>query len=208
MECQHFMNDAELRPLTASMLEAIQSKAPLDNEARYALDTCISEMLENVLFHADTPYGGVAAVQAFKSGELELAIVDLGVGIAGSLAKNPDYADRARKGDLTAIQTAMVPNVTSTPWRNKGWGLAFTELLLQFNEGRMIVRSGQGYVMRGAKSADKVDADQPLPGTLVAMRIKIDQPLDYSKAWALLDEAIDTVDTDHDDADGSTIAAG
>lgn len=204
---EHFIDDSKLRDVTRSILDTIDSKADLDAAARYGLDTCLSEMLENVIFHADAANGGVTAVQAFASGELEVAIVDLGVGIPASLALNPDYADLATRDDLTAVQTAMVPNVTSTPWRNAGWGLAFTELLLGLNGGRLLVRSGAGHVMRGAKIVDRLDTDQPQPGTLVAMRIKTDRPLDYSRAWDLLAEVADSVD--HNDlANGSRDEAG
>lgn len=200
LACQNFTEDAELRAVTKQMLDVIAEKVTLDAVAQMALDTAISEILENVLFHSYTPHGGVAAVQAFK-GELELAIVDQGVGIAGSLARNPDYEDQARKDDLTAIRTAMTVNVTSTPERNKGWGLAFTELLLALNEGKLFVRSGRGLVIRGAKQTDKLDSES-LPGTLVAMRINLSRPLDYSRAWELLDEAIGRLDSgDVDDGD-------
>lgn len=192
LECQHFSDDSNIRPVTQSILEVIETKTAIDATARYALDTCLSEVLENVMFHAYTDFGGVAAVQAFK-GELEVAIVDLGDGIAASLARNPDYAEAASQGDLVAVQTAIMPNVTSTPERNKGWGLAFTELLLGLNEGWLEVRSGEGQVRRGAKVADKV-SKHSLPGTLVAMRIRLDQPLDYSKAWKLLGDAVDSLD--------------
>jgi len=208
LECQHFVDDDDLRPVTKAILDAIASKTELDDQAYYALDTCLSELLENVIFHADAaPHGGVAAVQAFKN-ELEVAIVDLGVGIPTSLAKNPDYAELAQRDDLTAVQTALEPNVTSTPWRNRGWGLAFTELLLGLNEGHMTIRSEAGYVLRGSKNADKLVPDQPLPGTLVAMRIKTDQPLDYSKAWAMLDAEIGSVEDDDDDGGGDLREAG
>lgn len=198
LECQHFKEDKDLRGVAAAILAAIEQKRDIDAMARYALDTCLSEVVENVLFHAYTEHGGVAAVQAFKK-ELEIAIVDLGEGIAASLARNPTYAELARRDDITAIRTAMTPNVTSTPHRNKGWGLAFTELLLALNGGKLFVRSGQGLVIRGPKNTDKLD-DVTLPGTLVAMRIRLDQPLDYSKAWESLGKAVDSLskDADHD----------
>ena len=189
LECQHFTADEQLRGVTKAMLAAVEKQTQLGDTARYALDTCLSELFENVIFHAYTPHGGMAAAQTFKR-ELELAIVDLGVGISSSLARNPDYAELAKRDDLTAVRTALVPNVTSTPDRNRGWGLAFTEQLLRLNGGRLIVRSGAGHVQRGAKDVDKLDT-VPLPGTLVAMRIQIDRPLDYSRAWDRLGKIAD-----------------
>lgn len=178
------------------MLAAIKEKTKLDGVARAALDTCLSELLENVMIHADTEHGGVAAVQAFES-ELELAIVDLGIGIPASLAKNPHPCGTRPPRRLDSRPDGADPERyvdPRTPERNAGWGLAFTELLLELNEGRMHVRSGAGHVVRGAKIANRTELE-PLPGTLVVMRIKTDRPLDYSRAWELLDAAIGNVET-------------
>lgn len=187
LECQHFVKDADLRPVMVSIIAAIEQSVSVDASALLALDDCLSEMLENVLFHAYTPQGGIAAVQYLKSTEeLELAIVDLGIGIQGSLALNEQHANDAKQGDLAAIKMALTPNITSTPDRNSGWGLTFTELLLTANGGRLNVRSGAGNVMRGANTYDKVE-EHALPGTVVAMRIKTNRRFDSRAAWDALD---------------------
>lgn len=192
LECQQFICDQDLRPITLGILDVLASQANLSVEARAGLDVALSEILENVLFHADAKHGGVVAVQTFKNGEIELAIVDLGVGIATSLGKNTEYAERANEGDLEAIRTAMEPRVTSTPWRNAGLGLAYTTELLRINGGQLWVRSGEGVVGRGEKTVDRTTTDG-LPGTLVAMRVKADGPIDHVGAWAPLEEAGGTV---------------
>lgn len=204
LECQHFTSDEQLRPIVAGMLNVLGEKVALTNASRAALDSTLSEVLENVLFHADAPHGGVVAVQAFGKGEIELAIVDLGVGIAGSLAKNSDYADEARAGDLEAIRTAIRPRVTSTPWRNAGLGLAYTTELMRINGGQLMVRSGQGVIGRGAKEISRT-ADERLPGTLVALRVKSSGPIDDLAAWNALDQAGDTVVDDLHGDDGGDI---
>lgn len=82
------------------------------------------------------------AAQALKrTSELEIGIVDLGIGVRASMAKNSDF-DELYTDDLSAIEVALRPTYTSTPGRNAGLGLAFSTLLLKLNEGRLIVRSG------------------------------------------------------------------
>jgi hypothetical protein len=198
-ECKHFPSDPEdpdwsdaLRAVTRDVLAAIEELVATDDAAHTSLDLALSEITENVGYHAGTPFGGFAAVQALKhSNEVEVAIADLGVGIAASLRRNPDFA-AAAGDDLVAIQTALTATVTSTPWRNSGYGLTFTQLLLALNEGRLLVRSGRGHVIRGAKNSDRL-VEQDLPGTLIGLRLRTDRPLDFQAAYDALDRAIAAV---------------
>jgi hypothetical protein len=195
-ECKHFPSDPDapdwnpvLRGVAHDLLSAIEELIATDDAAHTSLDLALSELTENVGYHADTEFGGFAAVQYLRhSNEIELAIADLGVGIARSLRRNAELASLAND-DLTAIQTALTATVTSTPWRNSGYGLTFTQLLLALNGGRLLVRSGTGHVMRGTKDSDR-SVSQHLPGTLVGMRLRTDCPLDFRAAYDLLEQAI------------------
>src|SRR5439155_6137606 len=92
------------RELTA----AVAASCETDNVAQNAIRICLEELAENVLHHADAPMSGFAAAQGWKrSEEIEIGIVDLGIGIRSSLTKNPNYADIA--DDVTAIETALRP---------------------------------------------------------------------------------------------------
>lgn len=198
-ECKHFPSDAEdpdwtqsLRAVTYDLLDAIEELVPTDQAAHTSLDLALSELFENVGYHADTEYGGFAAVQALRgSNEIELGIADLGIGLAESLRRSPALA-AAASDDLAAIQTALTATVTSTPWRNSGYGLTFTQLLLALNGGRLLVRSGRGHVLRGASTSDRL-VDPYLPGTLVGLRLRTDQALDFRQAYDLLERAIEAV---------------
>ena len=145
-ECEHFSSDIGCARVAKGLADAIQEAVKTDSVTSHSLQVCLNELTENVYFHAGTEVGGFAAAQAFKdSQEIELAIVDLGVGIAASLSANPEFADEAHD-DLSAIHTAIRPTVTATPERNSGYGLALTRLLLEINDGRLIVWSGEGKV--------------------------------------------------------------
>jgi len=191
-ECRHFVTEDECLRAARELAEAVEEMVSPDLAAKNSLYVCLSELAENVFFHAATPHGGFAAAQPFSgSKEIEVAIVDLGVGIAASLAQNPDYRDQT-EDDLAAIKAALRPTVTATPQRNSGYGLAFTRFLLEQNGGRLVVRSGAGYLQEGAQHIERI-VDYSLPGTLVALRLRTDRPFDSTKAWDLLTKAIEQI---------------
>jgi anti-sigma regulatory factor (Ser/Thr protein kinase) len=188
-EASHFQTDIERRKVAAGLSDALDETVITDRLAQQSLALALDELTDNVLFHAETDLGGYAAAAALRhSHEVEVAIADLGIGIAASLSKNPDYAKHATN-DMTAIETALIPTVSATPERNAGWGLAFTQFLMGFNEGRLAVRSGYGHIQHGDRVIAKTDV-HPLPGTLVALRLRTDRPFDFNRAYEALDRAI------------------
>jgi anti-sigma regulatory factor (Ser/Thr protein kinase) len=198
-ECEHFSSEAGGRQVAAALSKAIQDEVDTDRATEAALDVCLIELAENVYFHADAPVGGFAAAQRFKNTqEIEIAIVDLGRGIAASLAANPDHAEEARD-DISAINAAIRPLVTSTPERNSGYGLALTRFLLEMNDGRLIVWSGEGRVQFGERHIEKRVPE--MPGTVVALRLHTDRPFDITTAYKRLNEAIEEIEGafDHED---------
>jgi hypothetical protein len=191
-ECEHFSSDAGCMRVAKGLATAIQEIVETDTITANSLEVCLGELTENVFYHAEAPIGGFAAAQTFrKSQEIELAIVDLGRGIAASLSANPDFADQF-DDDISAINTAIKPTVTATPERNSGYGLSLTRLLLEINDGRLIVWSGEGRVEFGEKPAEKkVDR---LPGTLIVLRLHTDRPFDLQTAYQRLKTAIEEIE--------------
>jgi len=187
--CQHFRSEEEQWATSRTLVEALAERCDCDEQARGALSICLDEVCENVLHHAYTSLGGFAAAQGWPArGDFEIGIVDLGVGIRSSLSRNARYANVS--DDATAIQTALVPRVTSTPERNAGIGLAVTRLLLAANGGSFTVRSGFGAVrdVAGETSVEAMSAE--LPGTVISLRASSERSLDIGAVYAKL-EAIE-----------------
>ncbi len=179
--CAHFSTDEECTRVSRELSDALIERAPTDEGARGAIKTALHELAENVIFHADTPSGGyAAAAYSRRRHEIELGIVDLGIGIRASLSKNPALGSVGN--DVAAVEKAMIPTVSSTPERNSGYGLAFTQLLLLFNGGSLRIRSGYGSASMGP-GVDYSSRPSHLPGTLVVVRARTDHPLDASNAW-------------------------
>jgi len=191
-ECEHFSSDKGCLRVAKGLASAIKTTVETDNVTANSLEVCLGELTENVFYHAAAPVGGFAAATTFRgSQEIELAIVDLGVGIASSLSANPDFADQATD-DISAIHTAIKPTVTATPERNSGYGLALTRLLLEINDGRLIVWSGEGKVEFGENPTEK--KVNRLPGTLVVLRLHTDRPFDLKTAYKRLESAIEEIE--------------
>jgi hypothetical protein len=189
--CANFTTAVESIAVAREMSKALTERAQIESSSLNALQVCLHELSENVIYHADTPLGGFAAVAASsKRREIEIGIVDLGIGIRTSLAKNPQYESIV--DDVAAVETAMRPTVSSTPERNSGYGLAWTQLMLLMNGGSLRLRSGTGAATLGFEAGGLrfESKETTLPGTLVSLRARLDQPLDAMAIWRELDTVI------------------
>jgi anti-sigma regulatory factor (Ser/Thr protein kinase) len=195
--CQHFTSGDDYWIVAKDLTAAVGERCSMDRASTAALRIALDEVAENVIHHADTPLGGFAVAQSSaKRKDVQIAIVDLGVGIRASLAKNPRYADI--KEDVEAIATAVQPQVTSTPERNAGIGLYVTKMLLRANGGHLVVRSGYGAVYRGAREAEAT-RESRMPGTLVALKARTEAPLNLAEVYRQLDVPdSDTQEAEHD----------
>jgi anti-sigma regulatory factor (Ser/Thr protein kinase) len=191
---QHFRGEDECWLAAKELAEALVERFKPDSIATAAIRICLDELAENVVHHAYTDLGGFAAAQSNpKRHTFEIAIVDLGIGIRASLARNPAYADIST--DVEAVSTALQPRVSSTPERNAGIGLYITKLLLRGNGGQLLVRSGHAVVCRGANETEE-ENDMSFPGTIVAIRAHTNAPLDIDQVYRELSEHDGQADDD------------
>jgi hypothetical protein len=179
---QHFDEQDGCYRAARELKDAVTEACHLDEKvASAALHVCLAELAENVLFHAGSRHGGFAAAQGWKrKAMVEVAIVDMGVGIRSSLTNNAAYADI--RDDVSAIERALEPMVTATPNRNTGLGLSLTRFLLRRNGGQLMVRSGEGAVYAGFAEESRMCAPA-FPGTIVSLTARTDAPLDIRKAY-------------------------
>jgi hypothetical protein len=180
-----FSDDHDYWLVAGAMTEALCESCKVDQVAKSAVSVAMAEITENVVHHADADHGFGAAQGWRKSREFEIGIVDLGRGVHASLTQNPTYADIV--DDVTAISTALDARVTSTPERNSGIGLYITKMLLAANGGSLLVRSGNGAVYSGATNESRT-VDARMPGTIVALRARTDQPLDINAVYRQLED--------------------
>lgn len=139
-----------------------------------ACGTAIAAATENVLNHAESPIGALVAAQRYKRTGIELAVVDLGVGIPTTLRRNPDYAELT---DLDALEAALRDKVSATGKEGRGAGL--WELLTtasRAGNATLTIQSGHAHhtvsCSKGGTTTYQSRPACPVPGTWIALQLQ------------------------------------
>jgi anti-sigma regulatory factor (Ser/Thr protein kinase) len=143
--------------------------------AAIACATAIGEATSNVLDHAESRNGAFVAAQRYTATTgLEVAIVDLGVGIPVTLARNPAHRGLS---DLTAVQRSLQNGVSRITDPGRGTGLA--ELVKAVGRaGTASLRIGSRRAQltigwRGGCERQQATAPAcPVPGTWIAVTLE------------------------------------
>lgn len=175
----------------------------LESEQAKTIGYIVSELVRNVIEHAQAENGALLCAQYYKkSNSIRIGIADTGVGIKTTI--NQSYSART---DLEAIQLALRPGITGTTRReggteqNAGAGLFFIKSIANVNRDFFVIYSGNGFYKLLKKTStnrlrlnadpfrDKHSKGNNFPfwhGTAVGVDITLDQ----TKEFALLLEAI------------------
>ena len=157
----------------------------------------VSELVRNVIEHAQAKNGAILCAQYYKkSNSIRIGIADTGVGIKATI--NRSYS---AKTDLEAIQLALWPGITGTTRReggteqNAGAGLFFIKSIAHVNRDFFVIYSGNGLYKLLKKTSthrlrlnadpfkDKHSKANDLPfwrGTVVGVDITLDQTREFS----------------------------
>jgi len=135
-------NSTELTKFITEMIPILHLMPQQAEPIRYI----VSELVRNVLEHAQTQHGAILCAQYFKkSNTIRIGIADTGIGIRKSLSQSHDTSD-----DIDAIKLAMMPGVTGTTPReggtalNAGAGLFFIKSIAYTNRNFFVIYSGTG----------------------------------------------------------------
>lgn len=156
-----------------------------------AIKHVFSELLRNVLEHADSRYGAnVCATYNKKRKKISIGIADAGQGLVSSLRKSHRVKDSQE-----ALIKALTPGITGSTKRiggneqNAGAGLFFTKCIAQSTRNHFLIYSTDAYYKllitpAGTKIlfspdplSDKSNIKSSLPnfkGTVVGIDIQID----------------------------------
>lgn len=133
-------NNKELGSFIADMVPLLHCSPAEADSIKYV----ISEMVRNVLEHANSPVGAFVAAQWFKrSNRLAVGIADSGRGVLDTMTMF-----HAPSSDREAIRLAMRPGVTGTTNRyggteyNAGAGLFFTKSIAAASRNFFVLQSG------------------------------------------------------------------
>ena len=149
----------------AAVLKDITPLLHLPPEDARPIRYIVSELVRNVLEHANSSGGAIVCAQYYsKSNTIRLGIVDTGIGIKRSI----EFAHRVGN-DLDAIKLALMPGITGTTRReggtdyNAGAGLFFIKSIASVNKNPFMIYSGNGmYKLLKNKTPSRLRADANL----------------------------------------------
>ena len=129
----------------------------------------LSELCSNVLLHAQTEFGGVAAMQTYTNRDgaryLVMSIGDAGIGVRRSLAANLNLADRL-ESDAQSLGVAVQQGASRFSSGGHGGGLPRVLEIAKRYEGRVALRSGSGALAFNGQNEQRRAFDAPpLSGT-------------------------------------------
>lgn len=124
----------------------------------------VSELVRNVLEHADSPHGAFVAAQYYPTtNTIRIGISDVGVGISKTIRKSHHSID-----DLQSIRLALTPGITGTTSReggteqNAGAGLFFVKSIAAVNGDFFDIYSGTAFyklLKQETENKDSLNAD-------------------------------------------------
>lgn len=184
---------AELTKFITEMVPLLH----LESEQAKTIGYIVSELVRNVIEHANTENGAILCAQYYKkSNSIRIGIADTGVGIKRTI--NQSYSAET---DLDAIQLALKPGITGTTRReggtaqNAGAGLFFIKSIASVNRDFFVIYSGNGFYKLLKKTSknklllnadpfrDRHSKENDMPfwqGTVVGVDITLDQTEEFS----------------------------
>jgi hypothetical protein len=118
----------------------------------------LSELCSNVLLHANTLFGGVAAMQTYRNRAgtryVVMSIGDAGIGVRKSLANNASLASRL-ESDAQALGVAVQAGSSRFGVGGHGGGLPRVLEIASRYGGRVAFRSGAGALAYNGASDER-----------------------------------------------------
>lgn len=139
-----------------------------------AFATAIGAAAENVVMHAASPTGALVAAQRYHRTGLELAVVDRGLGIPTTLARNPRHRGLT---DLEAVQGSLKDGVSSSTEPGRGAGLwELREAVAASGNATLAIASGRADLSlswkSGVVSHNPSIPAKPISGTWIWIRLE------------------------------------
>lgn len=173
------ISDEALNGITQELRSIVSGSTEVDASVTSALDYSFGEIVDNVLNHSKTEVDGFVAAQYYPSRRyVEFCVADCGVGIAGSLANNPDYAhlsgqELLLKAFEEGVGERVKANFDGSPGSGCGHGLAFLARLVEVSNGTVWVVSHENAAVIRGGCKESIEGLY-FPGTIVCARIPSD----------------------------------
>ena len=168
--------------VTDKIVDILHTFANPSLEDRQALRVLISEMIENVHRHAETPTDGFAVAQVYpRKLKMGITLVDAGIGVRESFERgDPSVPIDNLQTDQDFLTEACKLHSTSKRVPHSGYGLYLLAELIARNRGTFLLTSGTATLM-GYQKGNKVEFDayphQSWQGTIISVIIDLSRAL-------------------------------
>lgn len=152
----------------------------LNRELLSLIDWSLGEIVDNIFTHSRTKIDGFVVAQYYSaSSEIQIAVIDTGIGIPNRLRENREYQ---RVSNEEALRLAVEERVTSDSFGNGGNGLYYTKRIIQENQGKLRITSDD--VQLVIWGSHQYTCMVPRwSGTIVELEIRTDVPVQPEQIW-------------------------
>lgn len=145
-----------------------------------AFEWSVNELTDNVLWHSNSPIGGLVQVSVFERSRkrVQFAVADAGIGIPASLKDGyPEI-----HSDTDALDRAIQEGVTRDKNKGQGNGLFGSYQICSLSNGEFVIHSGHAKLEFTSKKGLSI-SNEPIPfdGTFIVATI------DFSESNLLAD---------------------
>ncbi|MBX9450002.1 MAG: ATP-binding protein [Taibaiella sp.] len=168
--------------VSSAIRKILITKSHVAIEVQRLLYYCLSEIMDNVVNHSNSPHigkgsGWCCAQYFYSSQQIRLIICDTGVGIHNALTKNENSKFK-NLSERESLERCTENGVTNG--EGQGFGLFATSEFIKENKGQMIIYSGNHYT-HIVENTKYTEAGEFWNGTFVFLKINTNVPVDYKK---------------------------
>jgi anti-sigma regulatory factor (Ser/Thr protein kinase) len=169
IELKHFDESNQHR--VNQELTHILKKISSPDDFKIALAYCFTELLDNTCCHAEIESGGIICCQTYTN-EIQVSIVDSGIGIAESMRKSPQYK---YLDNCQLLRESVRENVSSKLYDedrdHQGFGLFALNEIVRLSGGNLSIFSNGAYLLTNSK-ATYVNNGPDWKGTIINFSLR------------------------------------
>lgn len=183
------LHDVSQEPQQGRFNDAVQDflmhSIPPDGSFLESVEWVLGELLANVEEHSKDPGCALGIAQKYES-ELEIAVVDRGIGLAAALHQRHPVSS-----DVEAVKSAVIQGVSGES-DGRGNGLTGISQIAELNEGLFVLGSQTAMRFQGTYGT-RVRSTPRYAGTFVSAVLQTEKHIDLSKTllgvqtWTYLD---------------------
>ncbi len=183
--CSFAMTNANKDAFGPIMKAILMKQTKIGQKGNSSLSYLISELLDNIYEHSQSPCGYLFSQYSAKEGVINLCIADTGISIAGSFEKAGLYQEEIDGNEAEALKLANEGYSTKNrpEAENRGYGISTSKaMLVNGMKGAFFMLSGGAFHRYENGANYYIDLKNLFRwnGTIILMRIPIVLPDDFN----------------------------